>query len=109
MHDSDVLVWQARIVDKFADYGTVAVLIVRHSGKVWDIDSWLQSCRVLERGVEQALMNALIEHAQTSGVERIMGRYIQTDRNVMVADLYLRLGFEARSTHPNDEDRLFTA
>ncbi len=108
MHDRDVLLWQARIADKFADYGTVAVLIVRHSGKVWEIDTWLQSCRVLERGVEQALMNTVIEHARTSGVERITGHYIPTDRNVMVADLYLRLGFEARTTQANDECQIFT-
>ena len=38
----------------------IAVLIVRQVHDAWIIDTWLQSCRILERGVEQTLMNLLI-------------------------------------------------
>ena len=51
------------------------------------------SCRVLMRGVEEALMNLLMQDARDAGVETIIGEYIATPRNALVADLYSRLGF----------------
>ncbi|RVH36932.1 methoxymalonyl-ACP biosynthesis protein FkbH, partial [Sinorhizobium meliloti] len=70
-------------------------------GSEWEIDTWLQSCRVLERGVEQCLMNSLIEEAVSAGVVSIRGRYIPTERNAMVSDFYPRLGFGLAGTNGN--------
>ncbi|MWV27567.1 HAD-IIIC family phosphatase [Aurantiacibacter rhizosphaerae] len=92
--DPDLLGWQVRLEDKFAAHGMIGVVIVRKDGAEWSIDSWLQSCRVLERGVEQCVMNSLFETAALAGVETIRATYIPTDRNAMVADFYTRLGFE---------------
>ena len=60
----------------------------RHS----TIDSFLMSCRVLGRGVENALMGELARRAEGLGCARIEGRYIPSGRNGMVADLFARLG-----------------
>ena len=92
--DAGVCGWQVRLDDKFAQHGMIGIVIVRQGTCEWEIDSWLQSCRVLERGVEDSVMNALFSKASTTGVERIIARYIPTDRNQMVADFYPRLGFE---------------
>jgi FkbH-like protein len=99
--DTSVFGWQVRLEDKFAQHGMIGVVIVRQGASEWEIDSWLQSCRVLERGVEQCLMNSLFAKASTADVERIVARYIPTDRNQMVADFYPRLGFKV-AAHNGD-------
>ena len=62
---------------------------------MWAIDSWLQSCRILGRGVEEALMNTLMAEAAAAGVEIVAGKYFPTARNALVADFFPRLGFAA--------------
>lgn len=91
--DPELMGWQVRLDDKFAQHGMIGVVIVRKDGTEWAIDTWLQSCRVLERGVEQCVMNSLFETAAEAGIEKIHSRYIPTDRNGMVSDFYSRLGF----------------
>jgi FkbH-like protein len=89
-----ILCWQVRLDDAFSAHGMIAVVIVRKDGTVWTIDSWLQSCRVLERGVEETVMNHLFARAAQEGIKTINGEYVPSPRNGMVAEFYDRLGFE---------------
>ena len=61
----------------------------------WTIDTWLMSCRALTRGIEEALMNLLMAEARQAGAETLIGEYIGTARNALVADFYPRMGFTA--------------
>jgi FkbH-like protein len=87
------LCWQVRLDDAFSAHGMIAVVVVKKAAKVWTIDTWLQSCRVLERGVEETVMNQLFAQARAEGAETIKGEYIPSPRNGMVAEFYDRLGF----------------
>ncbi len=94
--DPDVLTWQARLSDRFGDHGMIGIVIVRGTSTPdWRIDSWLMSCRVLERGVEQALMNHLVVAARAAGAATLTGQYIDSGRNGLVAGFYEKLGFTA--------------
>ena len=76
------------------DNGMIGVIICRPLGvRAWEIDTWLMSCRVLGRRVEQMALRELLHHARLRGIERLVGRYIPTGRNAMVADHYRKLGF----------------
>lgn len=81
--------------DKFGDYGLVSVLILEKGsdGEAF-IDTWLMSCRVLKRGMEEFIINSLVGLVKKSGFERITGEYIPTAKNSMVSDIYPRMGFE---------------
>ena len=103
--DRDVICWQARLTDTFSAHGMIAVVIVRIEPGQWVIDTWLQSCRVLARGVEETLMNELVSLARAAGTERILGEYLPTARNGMVADFYPRLGFAELDTAPDGRKR----
>jgi FkbH-like protein len=93
--DLDCLTWQVRLRDRFADHGMISAMVVRKAPGAWTIDSWVMSCRVLERGVEAALIGELARTAAACGVRELRGLYRPTARNGLVRDLYAKLGFEA--------------
>ncbi len=84
---------QVNLVDRFGDNGMVCVLICEHDAEDWRIDSWLMSCRVLNRKVEESVCNRLANTARAAGARRLVGVYLPSNRNSMVAELYPRLGF----------------
>ncbi len=96
--DRATLTLQVRLRDRFGDAGMIAVLIARqseHRGEsALDIDTWLMSCRVLGRKVEEAMLRELILAARTASVRWIVGRYIPTAKNGMVKEHYAKLGFD---------------
>ncbi len=59
------------------------------------------SCRVLKRDMELAMLDRLVEEARRFRIEAIIGVYIPSKKNSMVADLYDRLGF-ARESQSGD-------
>lgn len=101
------LCWQARLSDRFGDHGMIAVVVVKKAATTWTIDTWLMSCRVLMRGVEQALMNLLIEKARAEGITKVIGEYVPSGRNGMVADFFTRMGFSEIAGSAGSERREF--
>lgn len=91
--DESVETFQIRLSDIFGDNGMIAVVICRKGGAIWEIDTWLMSCRVLGRGVERATLNVLASHARAAGAAELRGLYIPTPKNGIVADHYEKLGF----------------
>jgi FkbH-like protein len=85
-----------RLRDRFGDYGLVACLLgvpaVGDPGTL-RIDSWLMSCRVIGRSVEQCLFGELVARAVSAGYRRLLGEYRPTPKNAQVAALYPELGF----------------
>src|SRR5206468_3631711 len=65
----------------------------RKAGAEWVADTWLMSCRVLGRRVEEAVLAEVAAAAKAAGAQRLVGRYVPTARNRLVADHYARLGF----------------
>jgi FkbH-like protein len=84
---------QARLEDIFGDNGMISTVVCRRDGQRCDVDSWIMSCRVLGRRVEEAILEHLVAQVRMLGVTEIIGRYIPTARNDLVRDHYNRLGF----------------
>lgn len=89
----EYLVASLRLTDRFGDQGLVAVGILAKRGADAAIDTFLMSCRVMNRRVEDALMAYLIEKARAMGCVRVIGDYLPTKKNGMVRDFYPRAGF----------------
>lgn len=95
----DALSLAVSLSDRFGDHGLISVLLAnRVAERELVIDTWLMSCRVLKRGVEEYLRNYLCRMARERGVTSIVGEYIPTAKNAMVRDHYARLGFQLAST-----------
>lgn len=84
-----------RLRDRYGDSGLIGVTIVNYAGDVASIDSFLMSCRVMNRAVEQAMLSDIIERAIERGCETLRGEYIATDRNTVVRDFFVENGFSA--------------
>ncbi len=91
----------AKLRDRFGDHGLISIVIARpdRAAGVLNITDWLMSCRVLTRGVEEYLMNHLLEEAKRSGLSTVAASYIPTSKNGMVKEFYARFGFERRVEH----------
>ena len=80
--------------DKFGDNGLICVIILRKIDlKTVFIETWFMSCRVLKRGMENFVLNTIIDFSKENGFEIVKGEYIPTIKNDMVKDHYLNLGF----------------
>ena len=91
--DPSVFTLQVRLRDRFGDNGMISVVICRPHEKRWEIDTWLMSCRVLGRGVEQAVLAEIVRSAEKEGIVELRGRFIPSGRNALVKDHYEKLGF----------------
>ncbi len=85
---------QIRLIDKFGDNGIISVLIADRHDDHWDVDTWLMSCRVLGRRVQEAALAHLASAALRDGARRLVGHYVPSPKNAMVRDHYEKLGFE---------------
>jgi FkbH-like protein len=114
MADPRRLTLQLRLLDRFGDNGMIAVVIGRlaATGSADPpadmlpadmlIETWLMSCRVLGRGVEEATLGLIAAEAERLGAGRLIGEYRPTAKNGMVREHYLQLGFAPLSETPED-------
>lgn len=80
--------------DKFGDNGLIAVVILQEKdSETLFIDTWFMSCRVLKRGMENFTLNTIVSWARANGYKKIIGEYLPTQKNGMVAEHYPSLGF----------------
>lgn len=92
--DDKYLTLYYTLEDKYGDHGLVSVVIMeKTSDKELFINTWLMSCRVLKRGMEEFIVNKIFETAKANGFEKIKAEYIPTAKNKMVRDIYETFGF----------------
>ena len=81
--------------DRFGDHGLVSVVILkREDDDCFFVDTWLMSCRVLKRSMEEFIINRMVEEASSCGAKRIRAEYIPTKKNSMVEHIYDDMGFD---------------
>lgn len=85
------------LADRFGDNGVVSVVIGVKEGQTLDIELWIMSCRVLKRGMEDAMLDALVDAARVRGINTLRGHYYPTAKNGMVRDFYGDMGFSRLS------------
>lgn len=95
--DPEKFTLQVRLVDKFGDNGIISVIIFDKEDETWSCDTWLMSCRVLGRRVEEAVLAVVVKAARAEGAKALRGRYIPTKKNGLVVDHFAKLNFECIS------------
>jgi FkbH-like protein len=103
LSDPQTIALTLELSDKFGEHGLIAVAIGLPQGDDLFIDTFLMSCRVLNRTAEHFLMNAITEQAIQKGFKKIIGEYIPTTKNEMVKELFLMFGFETNYVSENQQ------
>ncbi|PCJ57060.1 MAG: hypothetical protein COA79_17165 [Planctomycetota bacterium] len=94
MKDNNFATFYFKLKDRFGDNGLISLLILnKKSSEELYIDTWVMSCRVLSRGMEEFIQNELIAFGKQEGFSRISAKYIATSKNELVKNLYHKLGF----------------
>ena len=79
----------ARLKDKFGDHGITALVISKKKkNKIWTIDTFLLSCRILGRKVEDFLLYEMLGKLKNKGIDFVEGIYIKTKRNSQCKHFY---------------------
>ena len=105
--DKNYLCLCGKLVDKFGDNGIVTVVAGQKQGDALHMRLWLMSCRVLKRGMEDALMDTVVAEAAARGVKTIVGYYYPTAKNAMVREFYAQFGF-TKTTEDADGNTTWT-
>jgi len=100
--DPSTLTLQVALSDRFGNNGMISAIICRPLDGDWEIDTWVMSCRVLNRQVEAAVLNEVVRRAAAAGIRRLRGVYRATARNQMVAGHYEKLGFKLEASNPEE-------
>ncbi len=94
---------QVHLQDKFGDNGMICVVICKVIDDCWEIDTWLMSCRVIKRRVEEAVCDELVALARSFGINKLRGSYRPTEKNNLVNQHYQKLGFQWISSVDSEE------
>ncbi len=91
--DGSRRVYLGELADRFGDYGKIILCMARVEGERAEIESFLMSCRVMGRGVEEAFLRNVEDTLARAGVNTLASSYIPTSKNGMVADFWPRMGY----------------
>jgi FkbH-like protein len=92
-YDNRYLTISFTLQDKFGDNGLISAIILQKRNQELFIDTWIMSCRVLKRGMENFILNNIVNIARENGFTTLTGEYIPTPKNEMVRNHYADLGF----------------
>jgi tyrocidine synthetase-3 len=73
--------WVVEVSDRFGDYGLVGVVITVNREECLFIDTFLLSCRVLGRGVEDAILIGLKKHCGNHRLSQLQADFYPTQKN----------------------------
>jgi FkbH-like protein len=96
-NNSNYVPFSFYLKDRFGEYGLVALVILQKSSGEnllsLFIDTWLMSCRVFKRTLENFVLNSIMEWAGSNGYSQLWGEYLPTTKNSIVKDHFRQLGF----------------
>ncbi|MDR0917990.1 MAG: HAD-IIIC family phosphatase [Oscillospiraceae bacterium] len=84
--------------DKFDYYGIICCVILKYEDENCFIDTWVMSCRVLKRGIEKLVFNAILADVQKHNVKTITAEWIPTPKNSLVKNLLEDFNFQSKET-----------
>ena len=93
MSDEGYVTLYGKLTDQFGDNGIVSVCAGKIEDDVCHVILWLMSCRVLRRGMENAMFDVFVRECADRGIRVLRGYYYPTEKNSMVKDFYNTMGF----------------
>jgi FkbH-like protein len=77
-------------IDAFGSQGIISVICLIENDTQIVIDNFVMSCRVIRRSVENMILKSVLLNFKKS----IIGKYVKSEKNKLVEDLYASLDFK---------------
>lgn len=74
--------------DRFGESGLTGLLILNYLGKEAVIDSFLLSCRIIGRGVEEAFLSSCLLFLEKKNINKVACHYERTEKNTLVENFF---------------------
>lgn len=84
LSSEDLKCWTVRVCDRYGDYGLVGVVITKAVNNELTVDTFLLSCRVLGRNVENQILSGLKSYCKSHKIRKIRLKYIDSTKNAPV-------------------------
>lgn len=91
--DENYKVYAVQVEDKFGDNGITGVLIIKKDNHKWILDTFLLSCRIIGRRIEETILAYILDKAKQENVKELLGEFIQTKKNTPAKDFFSNNGF----------------
>lgn len=87
-----------KVKDKFGSSGLVGVSILEYKNNEALLDTYLLSCRILGRGIENVFLTATLLVAKKHGSQTIKAEYIPSAKNALAEPFYPDNGFTLKDS-----------
>ncbi|MHB8064942.1 MAG: HAD-IIIC family phosphatase, partial [Ruminiclostridium sp.] len=81
LEEEKTICWAIEVSDRFGDYGVVGAVIAKEQDKTLQVDSFLLSCRVLGRCVEDSILSSLGRYCREKGLDFVEAKFYPTAKN----------------------------
>lgn len=95
------LVICAAVKDKFGDNGISILTIINLENNTANIDTFLLSCRILGRNIEDVFLNYMINILQEKNIKYLKSMYIPSNKNKQTENFFEKMNFELVSIEDN--------
>lgn len=95
--NNDIDIFSIYSSDKFGDNGLVGTVICKKNNEDIIIDTFLMSCRVMGRKLENVIIYSLVNF-YNGKFKKLIGLFVSTSKNKPVVNKYEELGFNIIST-----------
>jgi FkbH-like protein len=92
--------WTVHVSDKFGPSGLTGIISLEAEEGVGRIADFILSCRVMGRKVEETMVAALVQYAQSVGLQEVQARYLPTTKNAPCLEFWKRSGFQQVGDSP---------
>ena len=98
-------IYTLEVSDKFGEQGITGLIILQSCkiDKSVSIESLLLSCRILGKKIEFEFVKFILSKMKKVGYTKVIGKYLESDRNEQVKDFYDKLGFNCLKEEQNDK------
>ncbi len=94
MKSLDSHVFSVTAKDRFGDHGIIGVMILKQQDGRYLIDTFLLSCRVISRNIEDVMIAFIAEFVNRMDGTIVIGEFIPTNKNKPAAGMYEKFKFE---------------
>jgi FkbH-like protein len=95
INDPNFFIGYVNVKDKFGDNGITGVFIIKkESKKIWIIDTFLLSCRVMGRDIEKGMFVYIVNEARKQNIDQIKSKFISTQKNKPIEDFLPNCNFK---------------